>query len=189
MSKAIYTTENIGHYGLGFKDYCHFTSPIRRYPDVVVHRILFDCLTGHPPDPEEDKKLEDKCRHCSDMERKAMEAERAAHKYKQVEYMQKYIGEDFDAVISGVARFGFWAETLDTKCEGMVSLTSLLEIDSFVFVDSEYALQGVHTNKRFRMGDTVRIKIVAASLEKRQLDYELVYDQPKTKPIKKKKKK
>lgn len=189
MSKAVYTTENIGHYGLGFENYCHFTSPIRRYPDVMAHRILADCLSGHPPKPEKDKNVENKCRHCSDMERKAMEAERAANKYKQVEYMQKYIGEDFDAVISGVARFGFWAETLEAKCEGMVSLTSLLEIDSFIFVDADYALQGVHTQKRFQMGDTVKIKVAAANLEKRQLDYELVYDKPKTKSTKKKKKK
>src|SRR6185312_8659952 len=106
------TTENIGHYGLGFKDYCHFTSPIRRYPDVLVHRILQECLTHsiHPI-----KNLEQQCRHCSDMERKAMEAERGANKYKQVEFMKQYVGDEFDAVVSGVSGFGFWAETVEHK--------------------------------------------------------------------------
>jgi len=171
MSKAVYATDNIGHYGLGFANYCHFTSPIRRYPDVMVHRIIADCLAN---EPVEDKQMEKKCRHASDMERKAMEAERSANKYKQVEYMQQFIGEDFDAVISGVARFGFWAETLDAKCEGMVSITTLADIDDFTYLDNEYALAGSRTGIRFRMGDTLRIKVVAASLEKRQLDYELV---------------
>lgn len=173
MSKAVYTTENIGHYGLGFSQYCHFTSPIRRYPDVMVHRIIAECLAEHP---HVDKQLEAKCRHCSERERKAMEAERAANKYKQVEYMQQFIGEEFDAVISGVARFGFWAETLDTKCEGMVSVTSLSDLGDFMYNDTEYALVAADGRHRFRMGDTVRIQVAAANLEKRQLDYILVID-------------
>lgn len=182
MAKAVYTTENIGHYGLGFEYYCHFTSPIRRYPDIMVHRLLADCLAG---EARQDPKMEDKCKHCSEMERKAMEAERSANKYKQVEYMQKYIGEDFDAVISGVSRYGFWAETLDAKCEGMVSITALSDMDEFTYSDSDYALVGRRTGMRFRMGDTVKIKVAAASLEKRQLDYELVRLQPETEPPKK----
>lgn len=168
MSKAVYTTENIGHYGLGFEDYCHFTSPIRRYPDVLVHRILQSVLAG---DPEVIKNLEQQCRHCSDQERAAMEAERAGNKYKQVEYMQEFVGEEFDAVISGVAAFGFWAETVDTKCEGMVSMADLSEIDEFVLLEGEYTLRGVHTGLKFQIGDKVRIRVVAASLEKRQLDF------------------
>ncbi len=179
MSKATYTTENIGHYGLGFENYCHFTSPIRRYPDIMVHRILAGCLAQHPV---VDKNLEKKCLHCSERERKAMEAERAAQKYKQVEYMRQFIGEDFDAVISGVAHFGFWAETVDTKCEGMVSITELEALDNFMFVDTDYALRGVHTGRVFRMGDTVKIKVAAAHLEKRQLDYTLVTDAKDHKP-------
>ncbi len=171
MAKAIYTTENIGHYGLGFEHYCHFTSPIRRYPDVLVHRILQECLEEKI---EIDKKLEAKCRHSSERERAAMESERAANKYKQVEYMQDFLGEEFEGVISGVASFGFWVETLEHKCEGLVSINSLLDYDDFSHVESDYALVGRRSGRRFRMGDKVTIKIVAANLTKRQLDYEWV---------------
>src|ERR1700749_1447675 len=109
MAKAVYTSENIGHYGLGFEHYCHFTSPIRRYPDVMVHRILQQCLENHPV---VDKKLESKCKHSSERERAAMDSERAANKYKQVEFMQSYLGDEFEGVISGVSAFGFWVETV-----------------------------------------------------------------------------
>jgi ribonuclease R len=171
MAKAIYTTENIGHYGLGFENYCHFTSPIRRYPDVLVHRMLETILSGNP---ESDKKLSAKCKHCSERERAAMEAERAANKYKQVEYMQEYLGRDFEGVISGVAAFGFWVETIDQKCEGLVSINSLLDYDDFRLIESDYSLVGRRSGKQFRMGDKVTIKVIAANLTKRQLDYEWV---------------
>jgi ribonuclease R len=170
MSKAVYTTENIGHYGLGFEHYCHFTSPIRRYPDVLVHRILQQCLTNKI---QPMKNLEAQCRHCSDQERRAMETERAANKYKQVEYMQDYIGEEFEAVISGVATFGFWAETVAHKCEGMVSITDLADVDQFEFIEGEYALAGRSTGLRFAMGDKVKVRVVSANLTKRQIDYML----------------
>lgn len=171
MAKAAYTIDDIGHYGLGFDHYCHFTSPIRRYPDVMVHRVLQECLTHniHP-----DKQMESKCKHSSEMERKAMEAERAANKYKQVEYMQQFIGDEFDGVVSGVAHFGFWVETVETKCEGLVSVQSMKTKDEYQYDESEYALVGTFTGKRIRIGDKVRIQVVAANQVKRQLDYELV---------------
>lgn len=171
MAKALYTTENIGHYGLGFKHYCHFTSPIRRYPDILVHRIVYDLLMGSL---EIDKKLEQKCRHCSEKERSAMETERAANKYKQVEYMQQYLGDEFEGVISGVTSFGFFVETIEQKCEGLVSITSLSDYDDFRHVEADYCLVGQRSGRVFKMGDKVTIKVVAANLTKRQLDYEWV---------------
>lgn len=168
MAKAKYTTSNIGHYGLGFEHYCHFTSPIRRYPDIMVHRILQEVLDNRA---SIDKKLEDRCKHCSDRERAAMEAERAANKYKQVQFMQQHLGEEFDGVISGVAAFGFWVETVDHKCEGLVSVASLMEYDEFRHVESEYCLVGMRSGLKFRMGDKVKIQVAAANLAKRQLDY------------------
>ncbi|HTQ66660.1 MAG TPA: ribonuclease R [Puia sp.] len=186
MAKAVYTTENIGHYGLGFQHYCHFTSPIRRYPDVLVHRILQQCLEN---EIEVDKKLEAKCRHCSEKERSAMESERAANKYKQVEYMQGFLGEEFEGVISGVASFGFWVETVQHKCEGLVSINSLLEYDDFRLVESEYALVGRRSGRQFRMGDKVMIKVVSANLGKRQLDYEWIIEGAPNHKIELKKKK
>jgi len=176
MAKAVYTAKNIGHYGLGFEHYCHFTSPIRRYPDVMVHRILQDCLDKNV---KPDKKMDEKCKHCSDKERKAMEAERAGNKYKQVEFMQSYLGDEFDGIISGVASFGFFVETVLHKCEGMVTVRDLSEFDEFKLDETDYALVGMRTGKKFRMGDSIKIKVVAANLEKRQLDYHWVQDENK----------
>ena len=177
MAKAVYTSKNVGHYGLGFEHYCHFTSPIRRYPDVMVHRILQECLDKNV---KPDKKMDEKCKHCSDKERKAMEAERASNKYKQVEFMQDYLGEEFDGIISGVASFGFFVETVLHKCEGMVTVRDLSEFDEFKLDEADYALVGLRTGKKFRMGDAVKIKVVAANLEKRQLDYHWVQEDGKT---------
>ncbi len=171
MAKAVYTAENIGHYGLGFEHYTHFTSPIRRYPDILVHRVLQQVLDKDiVPDP----KMEEKCKHCSDRERAAMETERAANKYKQVEYMQNYLGEEFEGVISGVSSFGFWVETVEHKCEGLVSIHSLYDYDDFQHIESDYCLVGKRSGRSFRMGDKIRIKVISANLAKRQLDYEWV---------------
>ncbi len=169
MAKAVYTAENIGHYGLGFEHYTHFTSPIRRYPDIMVHRVLQEVLDKNV---NPDKKMEAKCKHCSDRERAAMETERAANKYKQVEYMQNYLGEEFEGVISGVSSFGFWVETVEHKCEGLVSIHSLHNYDDFQHIESDYCLVGRRSGRTFRMGDKIRIKVISANLTKRQLDYE-----------------
>ncbi|MEO6489143.1 MAG: ribonuclease R [Ferruginibacter sp.] len=183
MAKAVYTSQNVGHYGLGFENYCHFTSPIRRYPDILAHRILQQCLEKNL---KIDKKMEEKCKHCSDRERAAMESERAGNKYKQVQYMQQFLGEEFDGIISGVSTFGFWVETVEHKCEGLVSLRDLSDYDEFWHDDTDYALVGSRTGKKFKMGDKIKVKVVAANLTKRQLDYSWVVDEPKTpKTIKK----
>src|SRR5665213_2499230 len=177
MSKAVYATENIGHYGLGFSNYCHFTSPIRRYPDVLTHRILQEVLDEHI---QVHQKLDDQCKYCSERERAAMDSERSANKYKQVEFMKEFVGDEFDGVISGVAAFGFWVETVEHKCEGLVSINSLMEYDDFRLIESDYALVGRRSGRSFRMGDKVRIKVVSANLAKRQLDYEWVLSSSKS---------
>lgn len=171
MAKAAYSIDNIGHYGLGFEDYCHFTSPIRRYPDILVHRILKDMLRN---ELKQDKDMESKCLHSSEQEKKAMDAERTSVKYKQVEYMQQFIGEELDAIISGVAGFGFWAETIDQKCEGMISVKDIKPEDEYEMIESMYALRGRYHGKTFQIGDKVRIQVVNTNLEKRQIDFAFV---------------
>lgn len=192
MAKAVYTTENIGHYGLAFEHYCHFTSPIRRYPDVLVHRVLESIINNKPM---VDKKMEEKCRHSSEKERAAMECERSGNKYKQVEFLKAHLGETFEGVVSGVASFGFWVETVEHKCEGLVSIISLSDYDDFRVIEGDYSLVGRRSGRTFRMGDKVMIRVVSANLEKRQLDYEWVMDsgredrkEPKPDRTKKKKK-
>lgn len=168
MAKAAYATKDIGHYGLAFEHYCHFTSPIRRYPDVLVHRVLESVLAGKP---SIDKKMDEKCKHTSERERAAMECERSGNKYKQVEFMKSYVGQDFEGVISGVASFGFFVETVEHKCEGMVSIISLSDVDEFFLVEGDYSLIGRRSGRKFKMGDKVWIKVISANLDKRQLDY------------------
>ncbi len=176
MAKATYSTNNIGHYGLAFEHYCHFTSPIRRYPDIMVHRILFDCINNNIVI---DKEIEEKCKHSSERERAAMESERAANKYKQVEYMKNFLGEVFEGVISSVTNFGLFVETVTHKCEGLISIQSLSMYDDFRLVEGDYSLIGFRTKKQFKMGDRIWIQVVAANLAKRQLDYEWVIDKSK----------
>ena len=138
---------------------------------MLVHRIL-DALLRDKATP--DKKLAEKCKHCSEMERAAMDSERASNKYKQVEYIRGYLGQVFEAVISGVASFGFWAETVAHKCEGLVNIASLNDYDDFRLVETDYCLAGRRSGRVFRIGDKVNVRVIAANLDKRQIDYEWV---------------
>ncbi|HAP02069.1 MAG TPA: ribonuclease R [Bacteroidetes bacterium] len=169
MAKAVYTTKNIGHYGLAFPFYTHFTSPIRRYPDVMSHRILAEVLTDTW---SVNSKLEQQCDHSSEMERNAAEAERTSVKYKQVEFMQSRIGEDFDGVITGVTNFGMFVEIIETKCEGLVKLNAI-DADFYVFDEKKHRLVGRKYGRKFQLGDTVRVKLISANMEKRQMDLEV----------------
>ena len=169
MAKAAYSTRNIGHYGLSFEYYSHFTSPIRRYPDMMVHRMLEKYLTGGRSANEQ--KSEDLCKHSSDMETRAANAERASVKYKQVEFMQDHIGKIYPGVISGVTDFGVFVE-LENKIEGMIPIREL-DDDFYIFDEKNYMLSGRHSHKTYQLGDEITVKIWRTSLEKKQLDFQL----------------
>ncbi|MDE6134404.1 MAG: RNB domain-containing ribonuclease, partial [Muribaculaceae bacterium] len=171
MAKAIYTTQNIGHYGLGFEYYTHFTSPIRRYPDMMVHRLLERYLAGGRS--VNIQKLEDQCKHSSDMEQLAANAERASIKYKQVEYMGDHLGEVYPGVISGVTEWGLYVELDENKCEGLIPMRDLAD-DYYDFDAKNYCLTGRRHNNRYRLGDKVQVQVARADLQKKQLDFALV---------------
>lgn len=171
MAKAIYTTTNIGHYGLGFDYYTHFTSPIRRYPDMMVHRLLEKYLSGGRTVNAE--KLEMLCKHSSDMEQLAANAERASIKYKQVEYMNDHLGEEYDGVISGVTEWGLYVGINDNKCEGLVPVRDLAD-DFYDLDEKNYCLVGRRNNHRYRLGDNIRVKVARANLDRKQLDFAIV---------------
>jgi ribonuclease R len=171
MAKAYYTTTNIGHYGLSFPDYTHFTSPIRRYPDLMVHRLLFSYLNNGKSADKED--YEQKCEHSSEMERKAEAAERTSVKYKQAEYMLDKVGQEFDGLISGVSKWGIFVEIVGTKCEGMIRLRDLY--DDFYYLDEEnYQVIGSRKGQQFKLGDKVRIRVKKIDLPRKQMDFGLV---------------
>lgn len=171
MAKAVYTTTNIGHYGLGFDYYTHFTSPIRRYPDMMVHRLLDKYLKGGRSVNAE--KLEAECKHSSDMEQLAANAERASIKYKQVEYMNDHLGEVYKGVISGVTEWGLYVELDDNKCEGLVPVRDLAD-DYYDFDEKNYCLVGRRHNNKYRLGDPVQVQVARANLDRKQLDFVLV---------------
>ncbi|OHB12961.1 MAG: ribonuclease R, partial [Candidatus Zambryskibacteria bacterium RIFCSPLOWO2_12_FULL_39_23] len=173
MAKAAYSTKNIGHFGLAFSYYTHFTSPIRRYPDLLVHRFLERELSGGKIEQNEFEKFERICLASSELEKKASDAERASIKYKQVEYMQEHIGEEFAGTITGVVEWGIYIEEKETKCEGMIKIRDLGD-DYFTLDEKNYTVVGQKTGKKFRLGDTVKFKVVGADLDKRALDYSLV---------------
>ncbi|HPE75416.1 MAG TPA: ribonuclease R [Draconibacterium sp.] len=170
MAKAAYSTRNIGHYGLSFEYYSHFTSPIRRYPDMMVHRLLEKYLAGGRSANEQ--KYEELCKHSSDMETRAANAERASIKYKQVEFMQEHIGQIYPGVISGVTDWGIFVE-LENKIEGMIPIREL-DDDFYIFDEKNYSLVGRHSRKTYQLGDELTIKIWRTNLEKKQLDFQLV---------------
>lgn len=170
MAKAAYSTRNIGHYGLSFEYYSHFTSPIRRYPDMMVHRLLEKYLAGGRSANEQ--KYEELCKHSSDMETRAANAERASIKYKQVEFMQDHIGQIYPGVISGVTDWGIFVE-LENKIEGMIPIREL-DDDFYIFDEKNYSLVGRHSHKTYQLGDELKVKIWRTNLEKKQLDFQLV---------------
>ena len=171
MQKACYSTHNIGHYGLGFDYYTHFTSPIRRYPDTMVHRLLTKYLDEHGRTVSE-KKYEALCEHCSAMEQLAASAERASIKYKQVEFMQEHVGQIYDGVISGVTEWGLYVELNENKCEGMIPIRDL-DDDYYEYDEKNYCLRGRRKKHTYSLGDAITVQVARANLEKKQLDFAL----------------
>ncbi|MFT5021925.1 MAG: ribonuclease R [Colwellia sp.] len=175
MSKAVYTTNNIGHYGLAFDNYTHFTSPIRRYPDVMVHRLLQHYLDGATTADKD--KIEKKCKHSSDMEGLAANAERESIKYMQIKFMEDHQDQEFIGVISGVTEWGMYVEIIDNKCEGMVRIRDI-KGDYYAFDAKNYAIVGERKNKIFTLGDEVVVMVKSTDLEKRHLDFSLIGKHP-----------
>lgn len=170
MAKAIYSNENIGHFGLGFKFYTHFTSPIRRYADLIVHRLLYAYTQEAKPSLYSEDKLKDICFHISETEKIAQDAERKSVKIKQIEYLQNYVGESFEAIISGVVKFGVFVELIDTLAEGLIHIADL-EGDYFYYDPTNYAVVGKRTKKMLRLGDKVKVRLIRVDLTKRTMNF------------------
>ena len=167
MSKAVYSPKNIGHYGLSFKHYTHFTSPIRRYPDLIVHRLIYNYYSKNYLNNLD---LNFLSKHCSEQEINASKAERESIKYMQAKFLSKKIGKVFDGVISGVTDWGLYVELIDNKCEGLVRISSLTD-DHYVYDEKKHLLIGFRTKKTFCLGQSLKIKIKSIDLEKRHIDF------------------
>lgn len=173
MAKASYAIRtDVGHYGLSFEHYTHFTSPIRRYPDVMTHRILAECTSPQPHFDFNAEALEKQCEHSSLMERKAMDAERQSSKYKQVEYLTDRIGQVFEGTISGVTKFGFFVELNDNKCEGLVPIDSLID-DLYVYDEKQHAIIAYHKKRKYQLGASVKVRVIGTSLTARTIDFQV----------------
>ncbi len=184
MAKAIYSTTNIGHYGLAFQDYTHFTSPIRRYPDLMVHRLIERYIIENQPSVDKEE-YEELCRHASDMEKRAAEMERESVKYKQAEYLQDHIGKTFDGLISGVSKWGIYVELKDSKCEGLVRYADLN--DDFYYLDEEnFRVIGQDYGNIYQLGDEVKVQVKGVDLIKKQMDFLMVTKAKSTKGRKRK---
>ena len=171
MARACYSTDNIGHYGLAFPYYTHFTSPIRRYPDMMVHRLL-DRYLANKESVNQDQ-YEEYCKHCSQMEQQATQAERDSIKYKQAEYLADKVGQVFEATVSGISKWGIYAELKESKCEGMIPMRCF--DDDFYYIDEEnYTLVGLHHGHSLRFGDAIKVRVVAVDLIKKQMDFDIV---------------
>ena len=173
MAKAIYSTKNVGHYGLAFEYYAHFTSPIRRYPDIVVHRLLTDYLKGLKVGKEKLSIYEEISRKSSEQEKRASDAERTSIKYKQVEYMSSRVGQIFKGIISGVTEWGVYVEEMETKCEGLVRVRDMQD-DFYVFNEKKLELVGQKKKRKYRLGDCIKIKVKNVDLERKTIDYLLI---------------
>lgn len=173
MAKAIYSTKNIGHYGLGFKFYTHFTSPIRRYPDIIVHRLLLDFLENKTIPKEKWYEYEKMSIEASNREKEAADAERSSIKYKQVEYMSKRIGQKHEGIITGVTEWGLYVEDKETKCEGMVRMRDLKN-DYYIFDKKFMSIKGQKTQKKYTLGDKVKFKVTKADMNRKTIDYEII---------------
>lgn len=175
MSKAVYSTSNIGHYGLAFPFYTHFTSPIRRYPDMMVHRLLSRYLMQTKAPCRHDKEvLEEACVHCSDTEQMAQMAERDSIKEMQAKWISQHLGETFDGVISGVTEFGLFVQLKDTLTEGLVPIRTIEPHDYMQFDEDNYCLIAARSGKTYTLSDSVRVRVVKADVERKQIDFVLV---------------
>ncbi len=175
MQKAIYSTDNVGHYGLAFDFYSHFTSPIRRYPDTMAHRLLAIYLSGNRSETSAKKFYEELCAHCSFREKEAADAERGSVKYMQVLYMSVRIGQTFNGVVSGVSQWGIYVEDSATKCEGMIKLRDLGS-DFYMYDDKKDLIYGENSGQIFKLGDEMKIQVKGVNIEERLIDYARVID-------------